>query len=193
VIEVIFVGMSCRKESPKISSIYNPIIIIKHKSAFSSHIQKRLDRIAFDNYEKIVSDYSIYVPHEYVIKFLKFQDTTFYSANSTIIGQGVVLYAKRYKMFILKQFEKERGHWIMVTYNYANKQIDLKSFLFYCRQCKKNDLLTLYSFVPNKDDEFFIHYYYPTKSKAEPCFENVNVLKKVKWIVDSTGVFMRDK
>lgn len=193
-IMILMVGLmsSCQKGKHPRFSIFSPLMIINHKSAYSSNIQNRLDRIDFQEYEKLLCEYGIIIPPRYIDKFLKIQDSKI-DGKSSAIGIGVAFYAKRYKLFFLEQGDGQRGQWVMVTYNYNNEQMDVKTFLYYCRSCRKSDLLTLYSLDPKKENEFVIHYYHPTKSKAEPCFENINVIKKEKWVIDSNGVMNSDK
>lgn len=185
----LLISTSCKKENKSKSLFYDSLI--KNKSVYSSHIQKRLDRIEFEKYEKLICEYGINIPHRYIDKFLKIQDSKIDGKSSTI-GIGVAFYAKRYKLFFLKQGDGQRGQWVIVTYNYNNEQIDVETFLYYCRTCRKNDLLTLYSLDSEKENEFAIHYYYPTNSKAEPCFDNIDVIKKEKWVIDSNGIMNHD-
>ena len=129
-----------------------------------------------------------YVPRTTFAKFVNVDDSQLYHEKSKYFGKTIT-YHKNYKLVYLRQGDGLRGHEILVTFDKLNRQIDVKTFPYYCTPCSKEELLAHLSFS-TRGDEFNIKYFLPENQNVIPKENEINVSKEEEWMIDEKGIFV---
>ena len=121
-------------------------------------------------------------------KRVNLDDSQLYHEKSKYFGKTIT-YHKNYKFVYLRQSDGLKGHEILVTFDQLNRQIDVKTFLYYCTSCEKDELIAYLSFSSN-GEEFSIKYFIPENQNVLPEESEIKALKREEWIIDEKGFFV---
>lgn len=156
---------------------------------FSSPVKdkKKLDSLHFIEFENLIIERD-YIPRTMVAERVNLYDSQLYYEKSKYFGKTIT-YRKKYKLVHLRQSDGLRGHEILVTFDNLNRQIDVKTLLYYCTSCEKDELLA-YLFFSDSSDEFTVKYFRPENPKVLPEEVGIKTLKEEEWIIDEKGFFV---
>jgi hypothetical protein len=146
------------------------------------------DSLLFSDFERQVKNEE-YISLAVISKFVQLSSTTIYNTNSKFIGKGIYI-KNEYLLFHIKEGTDAKGNELFITYTKNQKQIDGKSFLYYCHNCSTSELVAYPYFSDNKYNKIIVEYYEPTTSKAMPDSDEIKVLKKETWMINSKGFFI---
>jgi len=149
---------------------------------------KPIDSLLFSDFEKLVKNEE-HISLTVISKFAQLSDTTIFNTNSKFTGKGVYI-TNEYLLFHIKQGTDTKGNELFITYSKNQKQIDGKSFLYYCHNCSKSELIAYPYFSDNKNNKIIVEYYEPSTSKAMPNSDEIKALKKEMWKISSKGFFI---
>lgn len=149
--------------------------------------KRKRDSLQFIEFEKRISNVG-YISREIFVKFVNLNDSYLYHEKSKYFGKTIT-YRKEYKLVHLRQSDGLRGHEILVTFDNLNRQIDVKTFMYYCSPCAKEELLAYLTFS-GSGDRFTIKYFHPENPNALPKEDEIKTLKEEEWIIDEKGFFV---
>ena len=157
---------------------------------FSSPVKdkKKLDSLHFIEFENLIIQRD-YIPRTMVAQRVNLYDSQLYDEKSKYFGKSIT-YRKNYKLVYLRQGDGFIGHEILITFDNLNQQIDVKTFLYYCTSCEKDELLAHLSFS-SSSEEFTIKYFRPENQNVLPEESLIRALKEEVWMIDEKGVFVQ--
>ena len=156
---------------------------------FSSPVKdkKKRDSLHFIEFEDLIIGKE-YIPRTMFAKRVNLDDSQLYHEKSKYFGKTIT-YHKNYKLVYLRQSDGLRSHEILVTFDQLNRQIGVKTFLYYCTSCAKDELIAHLSFS-SSGEEFSIKYFIPENQNALPKESEIKALKREEWIIDENGFFV---
>lgn len=157
---------------------------------FSSPVKdkKTLDSLHFMELEGLIIERD-YIPRTLVAQTVNLDDSQLYHEKSKYFGKTII-YRKNYKLVHLRQNDGLKGYEILATFDNLNRQIDVKTFMYFCTPCAQEELLAHLTFL-GLGNGFTIKYFHPENPNVLPEEDEIKTLKEEEWIIDEKGFFVQ--